>query len=144
MFRTLFKLLLLLVVGLLAYNYFYGTSAERAQSRAIVNKARDLGADAWDLLRSERAKLSEGKYDDALDRLESLFSELKETTDALGDADLREELDSLRLRRESIETGLRGGDELSRSAQRKLEELTADTEALMHEMEAKSQPSAPY
>jgi hypothetical protein len=44
--RTLLKLALLLVIGLLAYNYFLGTPDEREQSRRIVGKARELGAEA--------------------------------------------------------------------------------------------------
>ncbi|MBB4078357.1 putative nucleic acid-binding Zn-ribbon protein [Lewinella aquimaris] len=144
MFRTLFKLGLLLVIGLVAYNYFYGTPEEREQSRAIVDKARDLGKDAWDLLRSEREKVSDGKYDEALSRLESLYTDLKGSAAKLNNTDLDREISRLDDRRRALVDALNDDNELSRSARRKLEELTADTEALMHEMEAKSQPAAPY
>lgn len=144
MFRTLFKVALLLIVGLLGYNYFYGTVEEKEQSRVIVGKVKDLGADAWNLLRSERTKMKEGKYDGALDRLDALYTDLRETAGDLGDSELLRQISELSERRHELEETLGTGDELSRSAQRKLDELTADTEALMHEMETKSQPPAPY
>ena len=144
MFRTLFQLLLLLVVGLIGYNYFYGTDAEQAQSRELVTKVKDLGSDAWNLLRSEREKARAGKYDESLGKLRDLYSELKEQAGEVKDSDILTRLSDLDRRREILESDLGGSDELSRTEQRKLDDLTNDTEALMHEMEAKSQPPAPY
>lgn len=144
MFRTLFKLLLLLVVGLLGYNYFYGTDEEQAQSRNLVNKAKDLGSDAWSLLRSERDKARAGKYDESLDHLKDLYSDLKDKAGELKDSDALTRLSDLDRRRDALETDLNGRDELSRAEQRKLDDLTSDTEVLMHEMEEKGRPPAPY
>ena len=141
--RTLITLALLLVVGLLAYNYFYGTVSEREQSERIVAKARDLGSEAWDLLQSEQSKLQSGKYDDALDRLEKLYAELEAEAGKLGNRDFGRELDKLTRRRTELDEVVDKGEELSRAARRKLEELTRDTEDLMHEMEAQSQSTAP-
>ena len=141
--RGLIKLALFLVVGLLAYNYFYGTAAERRQSERIVDKARDLGNDAWDLLRSEQQKLERGKYDDALDRLEDLYANLQKEVGRFGDRDFARELERLTDRRTALEKVVDRGEELSESAKEKLDELTEDTEELMHEMEAKSKSTAP-
>ncbi|WP_116124829.1 hypothetical protein [Lewinella sp. IMCC34183] len=144
MVRSLLTFAIILVVAVVAYNYFYGSPAERRQSEAIVRKAGDLGADAWNLLRGEREKLRDGKYDDALDRLESLYTDLREQARDLSDDGALDRLTDLGKRRRELENALGRGDELSDRAQRKLDDLTADTEALMHEMEAKSQPRAPY
>ena len=141
--RGLLKLALLLVVGLLAYNYFYGTAAERRQSERFVDKARDLGNDAWDLLRSEKQKLDRGKYDDALDRLEDLYADLRKQVGRIGDRDFAKELERLTDRRSALEKVVDRGGELSEAAKDKLDELTADTEELMHEMEAQSKSTAP-
>ena len=141
--RTLLKLALLLIVGLLAYNYFQGSPEEKEQSRVIVDKARDLGSEAWKLLRTEREKLREGKYDAALDRLESLYKDLRREAESVRDSDALRKLDELSRRRETLEE--RNSErELDAEARQELDELTDETEDLMHEMEAQSQPPAPY
>ena len=143
--RTLIKLGLLLVVGLLAYNYFLGTPAEREQSRVIVGKAKELGSEAWKLLKTEREKAREGKYDAALDRLETLYKDLREEAERIGDTEALRRLDELGRRRSKLTEELAGTEaELDRDAQHQLDELAEDTEELMHEMEAQSQPPAPY
>ena len=143
--RTLIKLGLLLVVGLLAYNYFLGTPEEREQSRVIVGKAKELGSEAWNLLKTEREKAREGKYDAALDRLETLDKDVRGEAERLGDTEALRRLDELGRRRSELTEELAGTEaELDRDAQHQLDELAEDTEELMHEMEAQSQPPAPY
>ena len=142
--RTLLKLALFLIVGLLAYNYFLGTPEEKAQSREIAGKAKELGSEAWKLLRMERTKLKEGKYDDALNRLESLYVDLKNVAAEARDSETMRRLEDLSQRREELQGGLDQADDLNPTEQKELDDLTADTEELMHEMEAKSQPPAPY
>jgi hypothetical protein len=142
--RSLIKLGLLIVVGLLVYNYFWGTPDEKEQSQRIVTKARELGGEAWQLLRSEREKLREGKYDGALDQLEELYSGLRDQAERLQDSEALTELQRLNQRRKELEERLGDRSTTDTRAERELEELTADTEELMHEMETKSQPPAPY
>ncbi len=145
MIRTLFKIGLLLVVGLLGYNYFFGDADEKAQSRELVGKAGELGKDAWNLLVSERQKMREGKYDDALDKLDGLYTSLRGKAKELQDSDALARIQELNDRRLELEQALEGddGSELSSAAKRKLDDLAADTEELMNEMETKSQPAAP-
>ncbi|MTB53943.1 hypothetical protein [Lewinella sp. W8] len=144
MIKSLLKIGLLIVVGLLGYNYFFGTAEEKAQSREIVGKATDLGRDAWNLLKSERVKLQEGKYDDAIQKLEGLYADLSARAEDLRDSEALRELGKLSERRAELEEMLkRDGGELSEAAKRQLDDLTADTEELMNEMEAKGQPSPP-
>ncbi|PPK85999.1 hypothetical protein CLV84_2916 [Neolewinella xylanilytica] len=141
--RTLIKLILIMVVGLLAYNFFYGTLEEQEQSRLIVDKAKDLGSDAWNLLKTEREKMQQGKYDDALEELEDLYGTLRQEARELSNTDFTRELEKLTDRRSALEKTLDKGGELTDSAQRELKKLAKDTEDLMHEMEAKSQSGAP-
>ncbi len=142
--RLLIKLGFLLVIGLLAYNYFLGTPEEKEQSRKIVGKAKELGGDAWNLLRSERSKLEEGKYDGALDRLESLYEELSERARSSGDTPAMEELARLRAQRDALALRLSDASMPSADDRRELEELTSETEELMHEMETEGRTAAPY
>ncbi|MEM1357875.1 MAG: hypothetical protein AAGF89_06735 [Bacteroidota bacterium] len=144
MIKTIIKLGLLLVVGLLGYNYFFGDVEEKAQSREIVGKVSDLGKDAWNLLKSEREKMKEGKYDNALEKLDGLYSSLKEKAQDLSDSDALQQIKDLNERRKELEDLLtEEGGELSQDAKRKLNDLTSDTEELMNEMETKSQSATP-
>ena len=61
--KSILKLALILVVGILIYNYFLGTDEEKQQSKEIFTEVRDLGKAAWGLLKSEKEKFDEGKYD---------------------------------------------------------------------------------
>lgn len=144
MIKTLLKLGFVLVVGLLGYNYFFGDVEEKAQSREIVGKVGDLGKDAWNLLKTERQKMKEGKYDDALEKLDGLYANLRGKARDLQDSGLLDRIDELNERRKQLEeaVGEKSG-ELSTDAKRKLDDLTAETEELMNEMEAKGQPEPP-
>lgn len=144
MIKNILKIGALLVIGLLGYNYFLGDETEKAQSREIVGKVGDLGKDAWGLLKSERQKMKDGKYDDALDKLDGLYKSLRGKAQDLQDSDVLDRIRELSERREELESQLQdSGNELSRDARRKLDDLTAETEELMNEMEAKGQPSPP-
>lgn len=144
MIKTIIKLGLLVVVGLLGYNYFFGDVEEKAQSREIVGKVGDLGKDAWNLLKSEREKMREGKYDNALEKLDGLYSSLKDKAQDLKDSDALQQIKDLNERRKELEDLLtEEGGELSQDAKRKLNDLTTDTEVLMNEMEEKSQSATP-
>lgn len=145
MIKTILKLGVVLVIGLIGYNYFLGDVEEKAQSREIVGKVGDLGKDAWNLLKAERQKMKDGKYDDALEKLDGLYSSLKGKAKDLKDSGILDRLDDLDERRKELE-GLvsEKGSELSKDAKRQLDDLTAETEDLMNEMEEKSKPAAPH
>lgn len=87
MFKLLFKYViplgLLLSAGLVGYNYFFGTQAEQENSKAIIAKVRGLGSDVFSLLASEKQKFSNGKYDNAIDRIGSSLSYLKQQASGL-------------------------------------------------------------
>lgn len=142
MIKNLLKIGALLVIGLLGYNYFLGDATEKEQSREIVGKVGDLGKEAWNLLKSERQKMKDGKYDDALDKLDGLYSSLRGKAKDLKDSGLVERIEDLASRRGELEEMLEKADsELSADAKRKLNDLTAETEELMNEMEEKGKPA---
>ena len=72
MIKLLFRIAIFLVLGILIYNRFFGTPEEKAHSKAIIAEAKALGKASWALLKSEKEKLNQGKYDTALDRIETL------------------------------------------------------------------------
>ena len=55
MIKSIIKLGLLLVVGILVYNFFLGTPDEKAQSQKVFNKGKDVIVSVGDLLKSEKS-----------------------------------------------------------------------------------------
>lgn len=103
MIRLLFRLGFFLLVGVLIYNYFLGTEAEKATSKTIFREARDLGKASWALLKAEKAKLDQGKYDTALDRIQTLIGQLKERASAEKDRETVERLLELEQQRRALQ-----------------------------------------
>ena len=78
MIRSIIKVGLFLIVGILVYNFFFGSAEEKAQSKEIINKATDVGKAGVGLLRDEVAKFRSGKYDNALDKIGTAIDATKE------------------------------------------------------------------
>lgn len=149
MIRSLLKLGAILVVGILVYNYFFGDEVEREQSRQIFNKGKELVSDSWNLLKSEREKFREGKYDDAVAKVETLFANLKGTAEKLKDSGALEKLSQLEDKRREIESTLaeeqQGGRKLTPEEKTRIESdfdaMMEDTETLMEDLERKERDS---
>ena len=104
--RSLIRLVLVAVVAIIGYNYFYGTAAEKAQSKEIVDDVADSGKKIFksigNLLKSEKEKFNNGKYDEAMGDLKKVFGNLKKQANTQG-AEIKEELADLDKRREHLE-----------------------------------------
>ncbi|MFM8363338.1 MAG: hypothetical protein ACKOA4_11625 [Haliscomenobacter sp.] len=106
MFKLLFRLLFVIVVGVLVYNYFLGTPEEKDTSRAIFQSVKQLGKSTWGLLKSEKAKLDAGKYDTALEKINTLFGQLRSHARENRDQGALNRLQQLDQERQSIEARL--------------------------------------
>ncbi len=150
MIKNLLKLLALLVVGVLVYNYFFGTPEEKETSKEIFSEVRDLGKATWNLLRSEKQKFDEGKYDEAVDKVGGLLSSLRTRAGENNDAGAIKELEDLERRRRELDRQI---DEMERlnstgknaAAKAQEEQIKKDwrtlmdaTELLMNKMEKSS------
>jgi len=78
MIGKLLKFGILVVIGLLGYNYFLGTPEEKAKSKEIMGKVADVGKAGVGLIKEEVAKFKDGKYDRALDKISAGISTAKE------------------------------------------------------------------
>jgi len=150
--KNLLKLAFLLLVGILGYNYFFGDVEEKEQSKEIVNKVRDVGRDAWGLLKSEKAKLKEGKYDGAVEKVSStvtgigeLLGKLSKTAKDLNDSGALDELSKLQQRQSEIQEKLdhqesdEAKEEVSKDLESDLQNLLKETERIMKEMDSENQ-----
>ncbi len=78
MIRSLFKLAVLLVIGILIYNYFFGTSSEREQSKQVFGSMRNVVVSVGQLMKSEKTKYDAGKYDKVLDKLGDTYQAVRD------------------------------------------------------------------
>lgn len=85
MIRRIISLGVILVAGILVYNYFLGTPAEKTQSKEIFSKFKEVGKSVGGLLRSEKDKFDSGKYDKALGQVKDVFGRLKDKASELDD-----------------------------------------------------------
>ena len=151
MIKLLIRLLVLLVIGVLVYNYFLGTPEEKESSKTIFREVKQLGKSAWALLKSEKSKMEEGKYDAALDKIGILYDELeerarsgkdRESLDRIMELDRqRRALNDRLTRLEEDQAGARTSAEKQQAGKEEerlksdLRSLFAETERLMNDME---------
>ena len=156
MVKSLIKVGLLLVGGILVYNYFFGTPEEKAQSKEIFTNVKDLTKSAVDLLKQEKQKFDDGKYDEAVDKIGGLLENLKGKAEQLEDnRDLLEQIDELERKRQRLSEEINqevpesydntSGErpEMDQTSRKEIEEkwkdLVRKTENLMDDMEKKGQ-----
>ena len=100
--RSILKFAIIAIIGLVSYNYFYGNEVEKARSKKVVEGVKDVFVSVKDLVKSEKEKFDEGKYDSALDKVGGLFKDLKEQTDDISD-DLKDRLANLEEEKELLQ-----------------------------------------
>lgn len=105
MIRFLLKIGLILVAGILIYNFFFGTDVEKEQSRKVFGQMRGVVVSVGDLLKSEKAKFDAGKYDGALEKLGGAYRAVRERAQHL-DQNVLRRLDELEQRKTSLEQEL--------------------------------------
>lgn len=153
--RSLIKIGLLLLAGILVYNYFFGTVEEKESSKKIFHQIKELSTASWSLLKSEKAKLDQGKYDTALNKLENIYSDLRNHARSNNDNSSLDQIRELDLQRQELEQRMQelealkkriplGAKSSSRAAEVASEEqdlkkdmksLLLETETLMRQME---------
>ena len=100
--RTLLKLALLIIGGLLVYNYFLGSEEEKATSEKVFKQVKEVGKSIGSLIKNERQKFADGKYDKAFENLGKMYEGLKEKVDK-SDEEANAELDKLEQQKEKLQ-----------------------------------------
>ncbi len=150
MLKSLLQLAVLLVIGIVLYNYFLGTPEERKQSEAIFREVGELGKSVVELVKSEKEKFDAGKYDQALEKIGSIFRDIKgaanEDRDVLSDLDRleakrRELMERLqKLEQEAVdeydEFRAKGDSIEKEELKRELDRLVRQTERLIEKLQA--------
>lgn len=137
MIKSIIKIGLLLVVGILVYNFFLGTPTEKAQSQKVFNKGKDVIVSVGDLLKSEKSKFDSGKYDTALDKIGSAFDGIRDKANEIKDSDYLDRLNDLDEKRKELQEELSGiaqdaNDEFtSKGDERKADKIKGEIDKLM-------------
>ena len=149
MIRSLIRLVIFLVIGVLVYNFFLGTPEEKETSRKIWTEVKEVGVAVKDLIKSEKEKFDEGKYDNALEKIGNVFTDLKIKAEGIHSKYLRR-IDKLDEKRQNLERRLseleeekvQRPEEYNRKSKREerklnqeLEKLVRETEDIIQEME---------
>ena len=127
-----------MVVGILVYNFFLGTPEEKASSKRIFNEIADVGKSVGQLIKAEKEKFDQGKYNDALQKMGNIFNDLKEKAKDSGDLldrinDLEEKKENLEKELELTEKG-ETEEQKAKELTRELEQLIEKTEDLANEL----------
>ena len=137
MIRSILKIGMLLVVGILVYNFFLGTPEEKAQSQKVFNKGKEAIVSVGDLLKSEKAKFDSGKYDNALDKIGNAFNGLRDKANEIQDSGYLDRLNDLDEKRKELQEELSeitqdANDEFaSKGDERKADNIKAEIDKLM-------------
>ena len=125
MIKSVIRLGLILVLGLIGYNYFYGTAEEKAQSQKIINTTKEAGGKVFQsiggMLKSERKKFDEGKYDEAMGKVGTVFGGLKQKAQKEG-SKFRDEIDELDKEKKAMEEEIAKVDKTDEKEKKRLGE----------------------
>ncbi len=105
MISKLIKYGLILVAGILIYNFFFGDASEKKQAKEVIGKAGDALGATWNLLKSEKQKFDAGKYDQALDKLSGAYQAIRNGAQYL-DQNVLRRLDDLERRKAGLQQQL--------------------------------------
>jgi len=136
MIGFLIKLLVFAVIGILGYNYFFGTSEEKAQSSKVFGQVKDVAVSVTELAKSEKEKYNAGKYDTALDKLASAYKTAREGAQKL-DSSLLKKISQLEKRRAGLEEEIARIEEAEQadSSEAETKEQTKRKEKLQQELD---------
>ena len=153
MIKSLLKLLVILVIGILIYNYFLGTEQEKQGAKKIFSEMKDVGVAVKDLLKTEKEKFDAGKYDNAVDKIGNVLDGLKKNAKDFDEKYLKR-IDDLEQKRQELRRSLsdyeqesdritrdrdeftpKGGKDSS-AIKNDLEQLLKETESLINDMES--------
>lgn len=142
--RFLIRIVLLLVVGVVLYNFFFGSPEEKEQSKTVINTAKEAGKAVWSfgkeafgLLRKEKVKFEDGKYNEAVDNVGNLYDKLRGHAKTIDDnKDLIARLDRLERERRELETKIDQPSSFEGSEKARQTEVKRDWEQLMRETES--------
>ena len=135
MIKLLIKIAIPIIIGILIYNYFFGTVKEKETSVEVYTKVKDLSLSLVDVMRSEKEKFDEGKYDKAMDKLNDVYNAARNHDEDMTVSEKKKlESEKEELKKDIKETSKldqKKADEKSKSLNDRLYDLVKRTENLL-------------
>ncbi|MEM7104201.1 MAG: hypothetical protein AAF502_13770 [Bacteroidota bacterium] len=142
--KRIFSLVILLVVGLIVYNQFYGTEEDKERGKVVVKESKEAFKSILDLLKAEKANYDEGKYEDAMEKIGGLFKTIGEKVETIGEdyperfKELEEKKSAIEEKLEQIESSesseSRSSSVSEKEVESELKDLLKDLEKLTDDM----------
>ncbi len=136
MIKHVLKLGALLLIGILGYNYFFGTATEKANSQKIFGQVKEVAVSVKNLVKNEKTKFDAGKYDKALQKLGGAYKGIREKLGGI-DKKLLDRIEHLDDRKAALQKEIqqveKSGDvDKQNELQEKLTKLVEDTEKVIN------------
>lgn len=145
MIRLLIKIAVVVIIAILVYNYFFGTSAEKASSKKVFVEVKELALSIKDLVKSEKEKFEAGKYDKALEKINSAIKSIKaqipkgqkQYDDDVKELEYRRNVVSQELKALKADKNVEPGDPRIKILKRDLQELSDQLEEVTEDLNQK-------
>ncbi len=131
----LVSLALMLLAGILVYNYFFGSETEKEQSKKVFQITKDLGKQIKEVVKSEKDSYNDGKYKSIVDKIRGVIKSDDELSDKYSSQldEIQEVQDKLELvqrkkERKSTKYDKDEEEELEKKLEKLLQELSDDLE----------------
>ena len=137
MLKTILQVLVVVVVFVLVYNFFFGTSEEKENAKEIFQEVKEVGVAVKDLLKSEKEKFDAGKYDNAIKKMRELIQNLESNAREVA-PEYVDRIKELEQKRKDLEGQLEQTKNVAEDTAekaKKVEELNNDMDQLMQETE---------
>jgi type II secretory pathway component PulM len=107
MIKSLLKIGVLLVVAILIYNRWFGTSEEKETSKKVFGQMRGVVTSVAGIMRTEREKFDNGKYDKVMDKLGDAYTTVREKAQFV-DENVLQRLSELEKRKAQLQKEIDG------------------------------------
>ena len=150
MLGTVIRLGIVAIFCIVVYNYFFGTSSEKANSAKIFHGVGVLFGDVKDLVSTEKDKFDAGKYNSALDKMSNVIDQLKDHANATSDPAMQNQVHALEQKKDQLKNrvqtdessgyGANGGKQATDKSKEaadlthQLETLINETQNLVHKV----------
>jgi len=102
MIRKLISLVILVVVGLMGYNMFFGTEEDKARGKAVTKEFKELTGAIGGFLKAEKENYDAGKFEDAMQKLNKAFRNISSKAQEIG-GNLPERVKELEEKKEQLD-----------------------------------------
>lgn len=102
---SILRIVIVLIIGIILYNYFLGSKEEKASSEKVINEFVELGKSVGELIANEKERFDQGKYDKALNQIGSFIEDLKSKAGA-SSKEVQDQIRSLEKHKKDIQSSL--------------------------------------